>query len=224
MNSVRQAEEALLLPTLTRQCWGFMIGGGLFAVGSAITIWDLGSTGVTNWLCFIGAWFFTASGLFQLARSGPATVAVTDSEGRQAKAFRAEWLAAATQSIGTILFNVSTAAALSAKSIDVEKDYMWNPDAGGSVAFLISAVLVYLANYRSGQKLGQMSTAGRWSAHINMIGCLAFAVSAVGAFILDDGAAKDSVLANWGTFIGALCFVLASAIALPQLPWNRRNN
>lgn len=218
--STTRHPEALLLPTLTRQSWGFIIGGSLFAVASAITIWDLGSTSTTNWLCFIGAWFFTASGLIQLARSGPATVEVADGEGT---AFRAEWLAAATQCVGTILFNVSTTAALSATSIDAEKEYMWNPDAGGSVAFLLSAVLVYVAIYRTDHTLKDPGTSDWWSAHINMLGCIAFAVSAVGAFILDDGAAKDSVLANWGTFIGALCFVLASAIALPRLPWNRRH-
>ena len=37
----------------------------------------------------------------------------------------------------------------------------------------------------------------------------------------DPGPVADASVANWGTFIGAICFFLDSAIALPQLPWNR---
>ena len=46
----------ILVPTLTKQSWSFMIGSTLFAVGAAV---DLGSGlgQLTNMLCFIGAWF-----------------------------------------------------------------------------------------------------------------------------------------------------------------------
>ncbi len=137
------------------------------------------------------------------------------------KMVRAEWLAAATQSIVTLMFNVSTTAALTARSVADVKHYMWNPDAGGSVAFLISAFFVYVAYYRSHQTLWGPRRAEWWAAHINMIGCIAFAFSAAGSFVLDDGSSKNAALANWGTLIGAICFFLASAISLPSLPWNR---
>lgn len=207
-----------LTPTLTKQSVYFMIGGSLFAIGSAASIWGFAGTGFTNWFCFIGAWFFTTAGLFQVILSGDALVPARDGVG---KTFRAEWLAAATQSFGTILFNVSTTTALTARSIAAEKHYMWNPDAGGSVAFLISAFFVYVAYFRKEHTLWGPSNSGWWSAHINMLGCIAFAASAVGAFVLDDGSSKDVTVANWGTFIGAICFVVASGIVLPQLPWNR---
>ncbi|MBL3698208.1 hypothetical protein [Leucobacter luti] len=209
---------AFLTPSLTKQSVYFIIGGSLFAVGSAASIWDFAGVGFTNWCCFIGAWFFTTAGLFQVVLSGDATVPGRPGQG---KALRAEWLAAATQSFGTILFNVSTTTALTAKSVSAEKHYMWNPDAGGSVAFLISAFFVYVAFYRSEHTLWEPRSSGWWSAHINMLGCIAFAVSAVGAFVLSDGSSKDAPVANWGTFIGAVCFVLASAVVLPQAPWNR---
>ena len=89
------------------------------------------------------------------------------------------------------------------------------------MAFLISAVFVYVAYYRVEHSLWKPTDAGWWAAHINMLGCIAFAFSAAGAYVLDDGAGRDPGLANWGTFIGAICFVVASAIVLPQLPWNR---
>ena len=139
------------------------------------------------------------------------------------KMLRAVWLAAAIQSLGTILFNISTSAALTAKTVRAEERLVWNPDAGGSVAFLISAVFVYVAYYREHGQLWNPRDSGWWGAHINVIGCIAFAISAVGAFVLTNGSAEDAAVANWGTFIGALCFFVASMIALPQLAWNRRN-
>jgi len=210
-----------LMPTLTKQSWYFIIGGSLFAIGSAAAIWGFAGTAFTNWVCFTGAWFFTTAGLFQVVLSGDATVAVSYGNG---KAFRAEWLAAATQSFGTLLFNVSTTAALTASTVNAEKHYMWNPDAGGSIAFLISACFVYVAFYRDSHTLWSPRNPSWWSAHINMIGCIAFAFSAVGSFVQNDGSSKDAPLANWGTFVGAICFVLASAIVLPALPWNRSAN
>ena len=197
-----------------------MIGSTLFAVGAAVAIWDLGSASLTNMLCFIGAWFFTAAGLMQTALSGAATTKVDYGTGRM---FRAVWLAAAIQSIGTILFNVSTSGALSAHTVLAEERLVWNPDAGGSVAFLISAAFVYVGYFRERDTLWEPGRSEWWAAHINMLGCIAFGVSAVGAFILSDGSTENAMLANWGTFIGALCFFFASAIALPQLGWNRRD-
>ena len=196
-----------------------MIGSSLFAAGAAVAIWDLGSASLTNILCFIGAWFFTAAGLMQTVLSGAATTTVAYGTGRM---FRAVWLAAAIQSVGTILFNVSTSAALTVHGVQAEDRLVWNPDAGGSVAFLISAVFVYVAYFRERDTLWDPSRSGWWGAHINMLGCIAFAISAVGAFVLSDGASENAMVANWGTFIGALCFFFASAIALPQLGWNRR--
>lgn len=209
-----------LVPTVTKQSWSFMIGSALFAVGTAVGIWDLGSASLTNVLCFVGAWFFTAAGLMQVILSGDAVVPVSYGAG---KMFRAVWLAAAIQSFGTIMFNISTSAALTAKTTRAQEHFVWNPDAGGSVAFLLSAAFVYVAYFRERGKLWDPQQSGWWGAHINMIGCIAFGISAVGAFVLSNGSAADAAVANWGTFIGAICFFLASLIALPQLSWNQRD-
>ncbi|MET0699866.1 MAG: hypothetical protein ABWY93_09375, partial [Mycobacterium sp.] len=56
-----------------------------------------------------------------------------------------------------------------------------------------------------------------WQAEwINLIGCVAFGVSAVAAFVRIDGATLDATLANLGTFIGALCFLVAALLILPR--------
>lgn len=61
----------------------------------------------------------------------------------------------------------------------------------------MSAVFVYVAYYRE-RELWEPRRSGWWGAHINMIGCIAFGVSAVGAFVLLNGSAADAALANWG--------------------------
>jgi uncharacterized membrane protein len=201
----------LLKPTLTRQCWGFMIGSLLFALSSAPGLSDWLGSGTGNVLCFIGAWGFTYAGFIQWITSGPRLVSKGD-----AMLISAVWLAAATQSVGTVLFNVSTSAALTAKSVAAQEQLVWNPDAAGSVAFLISGALA-IRGYRHRYRAWNPGSRDWWSTQINMVGCIAFGVSAVGAYILSDGSSYDPWLANAGTFVGAVCFFLASLIVLPSL-------
>lgn len=208
----------IFVPSVTKQCWGFMIGSAFFALGSAPGLSEaLGSNG-SNLLFFVGAWFFTAAGLIQLFLSGAVSVSVSYAPGRMV---RAEWLAAATQSFGTIMFNVSTASALHARSVTAQERFVWNPDAGGSVAFLVSGVLAFVA-YAHVARRWDLGRRAWWSVFINFVGCVAFAASAVGAYILPNGGAFNGSLANNGTFIGALCFLLASLIVLPFWDRSRR--
>lgn len=204
------------VPSVTKQCWGFIIGSSFFALGSAPGLNELLGSSGSNLLFFIGAWFFTTAGLIQLFLSGAVAVDVSYGSGRMV---RAEWLTAATQSFGTIMFNVSTTGALRAKSIGAQETFVWNPDAGGSVAFLVSGVLAFVA-YAHVARLWDLGRRAWWSVFINFVGCVAFGVSAVGAYILPGGDAFNSSLANNGTFIGALCFLLASLVVLPF--WDRK--
>lgn len=198
--------QVALRPNLKSQAIGFMIGSSLFAIGSAPVIGNALGADLANRLFFVGSWFFTAAGFIQLMLAGPMR--------NERGALRALWLAAATQSVGTILFNVSTGAAITANNIDEEIKLVWAPNAEGSAAFLISGFFALLVLMRSNNLWGP-PTKDWFSNWINMIGCIAFGLSAVGAIVLPSGALKDSALANWGTFIGALCFFAASAIVLP---------
>ena len=201
----------MLTPTLTKQCVGFMIGSFLFALGSAPGFGTWAGATASNTCYFVGAWFFTAAGLVQWILSGPMLTDLPDGHGRM---IRADWLAAGTQSIGTILFNVSTTAALYVKTTHGEQQLVWNPDAGGSVFFLVSGWFVLVAfTHLDGRKWAP-SSSDWWCGQINMLGCIAFGVSAVGGFVSKTGVTVDATLANWGTFIGALCFFFASFIAL----------
>ncbi len=189
------------MATLRRQCWLFAIGSALFAIATFPGLSAIAGAGLTNLLCFIGSLFFTTAGWMQLVLTEPAMQI-----GR---------LSAAVQCAGTILFNISTGAALWAHAVKPERRLVWAPDLKGSVAFLISGVLGVVAVTAV---VGIVELKSRdWQAEwINMIGCVAFAVSALGAFVSASGVTEDAVLANLGTFIGALCFLAAALVVLPR--------
>jgi hypothetical protein len=189
------------MATLRRQCWLFAIGSTLFAIATVPGLPAVGGAGVANVLCFVGSWFFTTAGWMQLVLTGPA--------------MRIGWLSAAAQFVGTILFNISTGAALWAHAVKPERRLVWAPDATGSLAFLISGVLGVVAVTAAVGivELKSRDWQGEW---INLLGCVAFGVSALGAFVTESGVTEDALLANLGTFIGALCFLVAALLVLPR--------
>ncbi|GAA4475496.1 hypothetical protein GCM10023094_13060 [Rhodococcus olei] len=200
----------LIHPTLRMQSWGFTIGALLFALGSAPWISTAMGTAGANTVFFVGSWFFTAAAFVQLVLSGPAT---TTDQGKPA--IRAEWLSAAIQFLGTLLFNISTGAALHAHTVKGEEHLVWNPNAEGSVAFLLSSALAILMLLRANQ-IWEPGSRDWQSVWLNMLGSIAFGISAVGSFITRDGTSLDAAVAMGGTFIGALCFFAASAIQLGE--------
>ena len=191
------------MATLRRQCWLFAIGSTLFAIGTMPGLSATAGAGLTNLLCFIGSWFFTTAGWMQLVLSG--------------RQLRIGWLSAATQFAGTILFNISTGASLWAHAVKPERRLVWAPDMVGSLAFLVSGALGIVAVTAV---VGIVELKSRdWQAEwINMSGCVAFGVSALGAFVTESGVTEDALLANVGTFIGALCFLAAALLVLPREP------
>ncbi len=189
------------MPTLVRQCWLFAIGSAFFALATLPGFAAHAGAGTANALTFVGSWFFTTAAWMQLvlSRSAP----------------RIAWLSAATQFAGTLAFNLSTGASVWAHAIRTERRLVWTPDAGGSLAFLVSAVLAVVAVTAT---VGLVELKSRdWQAvWINMLGCIAFGISAVGAFVRGTGVTEDQVLANLGTFIGALCFLAGALLDLPR--------
>jgi len=184
-----------------------MIGSTFFAVGSFGPIAaQIGST-ACNVLFFIGSWGFTSAGFIQLQLSDPSR--------NERGAFRAIWLAAATQFVGTILFNISTGSAIYAESITAEKHLVWAPDAEGSVLFLISGAFALLALARVDRLWGPFDR--DWLSNwVNMAGCVAFGVSAVAAVVTSSGGVENASLSAWTTCVGAVCFFVASALVLPD--------
>ena len=107
------------------------------------------------------------------------------------------------QFAGTLFFNVTTFRALDTALSNPEYDKLvWRPDAFGSVCFLVSGVIAYLAA-RPG---------GGWMPLVNLLGCVFFGISAVAGYVVpDSGSMLDLAAANWNTSLGAACF-LACAV------------
>jgi hypothetical protein len=189
------------MATLSRQCWLFAVGSTLFAIATMPGLPAIAGAGLANLLCFIGSWFFTTAGWMQLVLSKPAQ--------------RIGWLSAAVQFAGTILFNISTGASLWAHAVKPERRLVWAPDFLGSVAFLVSGALGVVA-VTVAVGIFELKSRDWQSEWINMLGCVAFGVSALGAFVTKSGVTVDALLANAGTFIGALCFLVAALLILPR--------
>jgi hypothetical protein len=189
------------LATLSRQCLLFAVGSSFFAAATVPGFAVLAGAGAVNVLCFVGSWFFTTAAWVQLIRTPHDQ--------------RAEWWSATTQFVGTVLFNLSTGAAVWMHAVTAQRRLVWAPDAGGSVAFLVSAVLGVLAVTAAA---GWFAPSSRdWQAQwVNLAGCLAFGASALGAFVTRTGVTEDALLANAGTFIGALCFLTAALLVRPR--------
>ncbi len=188
----------------------FAIGSSLFAIATAPGFALFGGAGATNLLCYVGSWFFTSAALLQLVLSRPSM-----DRSWATSSIRAEWLSAATQFAGTLCFNVSTGAALWAHRLPSRRHFVWGPDAAGSVTFLVSGVLG-IAAVSLAVGIFQLKSRDWLAAWINMIGSIAFGVSAAGAFITKKGITEDAWLANIGTFVGALCFLIAALLVLPK--------
>ena len=195
---------------LRAQCRLFMIGSSLFAFGTAPGFAMLCGADATNLLCFMGSWFFTSAALIQLSLSRPSM-----SRSWDMPSIRAECLSAAIQLFGTLSFNLSTGAALWAARVPDRRHFVWWPDAAGSVAFLVSGALGVVAVILT---VGLVRVKSRlWlAACTSMIGSIAFGASAIGAFITKTGVTEDARLANMGTFVGALCFLIAAFLRLPR--------
>ena len=179
----------------------FAIGSTLFAVATVPGLSALAGAGLTNLLCFVGSWFFTTAAGMQLMLSRPPG--------------SVEWYSAATQFVGTVLFNLSTGAALLAHAVTPERRLVWVPDVAGSSAFLASGMLGVVA-VSATVGVVALRSPGWQAGWINLAGCVAFAVSAVAAYVRTTGVTADAALANLATFVGALCFLVAALLGLPR--------
>jgi len=199
---------------LRREAWGFAVGSACFFAGALPWYVDwLGDVGA-NLTFFIGSIFFTLAAFIQLSLSGRRIP-----HPRMNRADRADWWAAAIQFAGTLLFNISTGAALAAAIARPDAAGIgWRPDAWGSIAFLVASTLAVVATNDRGQLWD--SDARTWhGTWLNLAGSVAFGVSAVGAFVVPvTGDFVSEFWANLGTALGALCFFAAALLSRRTIP------
>jgi hypothetical protein len=187
----------------------FAIGSVLFALG-AVPGWAvLVGSNVDNLTFALGSVFFTIAAFVQLRLTGRWR------PGAWRGPARADWWSAAIQFVGTILFNISTFAAVRKGLLSGQEDLRaWAPDAFGSVAFLVSSLLAFQA-VRISDRLWDPRVRNWQVAVANLGVSVAFGVSALaGYFVAFDSGAPAIALMNLGTFFGGLLF-LAGALLMP---------
>jgi len=191
---------------VTKPAWWiaslFIVGATCFALGAfpPYATW-VGATadGITY---FVGSLFFTAAAALQFQQA----------HGRMA------WWAGLVQLVGTIFFNRSTFQALNDTLTAAQADrHVWTPDVLGSIAFLVSSVIACADMRRPSH--GAPRSRDWWSAWLNLLGSVAFGVSAAASYvIIDTDTLRNAERANLGTFVGALCFLMGAVLILPRTP------
>jgi hypothetical protein len=178
----------------------FAVGSTCFLVGPFPGFVELVGSTVDGIVFFVGSIFFTSAATLQFEQSG------------LFEPRRLNWWAAGVQLAGTVFFNVTTFHALQTGLDANEYDRLvWRPDARGSICFLVSGCLAYLAVE------GARRTRDGWIAAINLVGCVAFGISAVAGYVVPStGSALDLAGANAFTAFGALCFLIGAVLLLPQ--------
>jgi uncharacterized membrane protein YkvI len=120
------------------------------------------------------------------------------------------------QLVGTLLFNVNTVAAtVTTFTIEETNRLVWAPDFFGSIAFLVASQLGWM--HLSGRFwYRNTDDADWWSALLNYIGSVFFMASALASFTLETtGEEINIAIVNSGTFLGAICFLIAAYVTLP---------
>ena len=192
---------------LTRAMGAFFLVGSLCFVVGPIGAYAsaVGGTGDAETF-FAGSTLFTLGGATQCLLAAP--------ERPDRPAGLAGWRTAWIQSVGTLLFNLMTFAALTIAATDRSYDtVVWGPNAVGSACFLVSGAIFYLSSPRRGW-LPRTDHEGWWEASCNLLGCVLFGISAACGYATGRaGTLVSASLSNWTTTLGAACFLACALTA-----------
>ena len=117
---------------------------------------------------------------------------------------------------GTLWFNRTTLSALLV-GLGASPGHhpIWRPDALGSICFLVSSWLAWVEECH-GPFAWRPSRLSWWITSLNLVGSVAFGVSAVASFVTSSGQLLSLALTNLGTFVGAICFLAGALLLLPE--------
>lgn len=200
----------------------FAIGSFFFALGSIPNYINYVGITYDSITYFVGSLFFTSAGYLQYIESinAPHEILNNKKEKFHFSTFepkRIDWWATLVQFLGTILFNISTANAIQSQlNVNQINHLVWTPDVFGSTCFLIASSLAWWEVSHSFWSWTPKKISW-WIAILNLIGSIAFGISAAAAYVLPTtGLPKNEVLVNLGTFIGAICFLIGGLLILPE--------
>lgn len=227
---------------ILRKCWWmprqlnwwigvvFAIGSLLFMLGSVLSliptwakIWSLNATEI-NAIFFAGSIPFTTSAYLQLFQAANSREFLGNSKESPHRVIwfgwhprDIGWLSCALQFLGTILFNFNTFDAMLPDLNWLQQDLViWIPDVLGSVLFLASGYLAFIETCHA-YWAWKPTSISWWVTFINLLGCIAFMISALLAFVPPQLPNANVVnISITFTFIGALCFLMGSLLMLPE--------
>jgi hypothetical protein len=196
------------------------VGSLLFALGA---IPGYASAVGARWdavTFFTGSLFFTAAGFLtyrEAVDAGPHQPGTARRRFFVYQPHRIDWWATAVQLAGTLFFNISTGNALRADlTAQAAHQHVWRPDALGSVCFLAASALAWFEACHGWTAWRPRSWAW-WITLANLIGSIAFGVSAVAGYINPaTGQLLNAERSNLGTLVGAVCFLAGALLLLPE--------
>jgi len=189
----------------------FAIGSTCFLLGPIPSYEDAVGAHATAVTYFVGSLFFTTAAYLSYLQ-------VVRAAGHRRFGYEPALMgfwATLIQFVGTLFFNVTTFAGMfSVPQAEAER-VIWRPDAIGSICFLVSSAIAFgeaghrWFSWRPGKRDWHITALNLW-------GSVFFGFSAVGAFILPDDSLLNAEWANYGTFLGAACFLVASLLMMPE--------
>lgn len=207
----------------------FATGAALFAAASLLSLAPRLTQTLSlsvpdvNKMFFAGSIPFTLAAYLQLYQSANAGEPVPGAKHSGRRVFfgwqpgQIGWLSSALQFVGTILFNFNTFDAMLPSLNWFQQDLLiWVPDVAGSVLFLVSGYLAFVEICHAVWAWRPQSLSW-WVVLTNLLGCVAFMISAVCAFIRPVPNDSLMTLSVWFTLIGAIGFLLGSFLMLPEM-------
>lgn len=201
----------------------FAVGATCFALGSVPGYAGAVGNGVDSLTFFVGSIFFTSAAFLQYLEAVNTTLdRSNDAAGGRVVVFawrpdELSWSSSIIQFLGTLFFNASTFWAIWTRSSTALTDRLvWRPDIYGSICFLIASSLAW---YEFNNRVWAFKprSVSWWIVALNLLGSLAFGVSAVSAYIIHpSGHYLNELLVNLGTFTGAVCFFFGAVLLLPE--------
>jgi hypothetical protein len=215
------------VPVARRTWWIaslFAVGSLCFAVGALPAYLDRVSARTDGITFFIGSLCFTAASYLCFAEAANSPDSVLAGPVRTGR-FRpaswrphsVDWWSTGVQLVGTLYFNVMTFLALyDSWTVDQERRLVWRPDVMGSICFLVASYLAWAEVCNSAGRL-RIRDLSWWIVVLNLLGSVFFGISAIGAFVLPS--TDDVVSLRWdngGTILGAVCFLVAAVMLVPE--------
>jgi hypothetical protein len=224
--STHTADEPVWWRPRRRSWWMavlFAVGSLCFVVGAVSSQWGSSSRPAIGVIFFVGSIFFTAAGYLQCVEAAGVEHRFDPARPRHRwrpaswEPKRIDWLAALVQLIGTLLFNISTFAAMNHNLTTHQVNArVWAPDVFGSAAFLISSTLAFAEVCHRWLCL-RFRSLSWWIVAVNLLGSIAFGVSAIASLTEPStGEAVSARLANAGTSVGGLCFLAGALLLIPE--------